>query len=305
MRIRKLLQIADLTLTIESDGLPWAYDLEDPHQHFLVKDGPEDVLVKVHWHQFKEQFGSEEIFSLSDPPGRVPPNCRLWRDKNGAWVFEVNTGGFSNGAQLYGKRVVVFSPDFRRGDLYIELARDDQSVYPDPLRMPLERILFVSLMAQHDGMLLHAQGIVRNGKGYVFTGQSGAGKSTLARLWAASGEATVLGEETLILRRRGNEYWVYGTPWIGEEGHSSPQGAPLSGVYFIHHDMKNSTNRLTASRALEKLLTRSYLVAYEPLAARKGLDLGIDLVSVVPMYDFGFLPDLSAVSFILAEDDHG
>ena len=305
MHTKRLLRIADLTLAIENHGLPWAYDLEDPHRHFLVEDGPEDVLVQVHWHPFEGDLGSEEIFSLSNPPGRVPPNCRLWRDKHGSWAFEVNAGGFSEGVRLYDKRVVVFSPDFRRGDLYIELARDDLPSYPDPLRMPLERILFVSLMAQRGGMLLHAQGIVRNGRGYVFSGPSGAGKSTLARLWVASGEATVLSEETLILRRRGSAYWVYGTPWIGEVGHCSPEGAPLAGVYFIHHAGENLANRLRAGRALEKLLARSYLVAYEPFAARKGLDLGVDLVGAVPMYDFGFLPDQSAVQVILAEQDHG
>jgi hypothetical protein len=296
--MKRSLRIADLVLAIESDDLAWAFEPDAPQRLFDVDQQAGDVQVDVHWHPLGQQDFGDEIFSLSNDPATDPPDCRLFCNEEGLWTFEVHSGGYLDGTKLFLERVAVFQPGFRRGDLYIKLARRDLDVYPNPLRPPLDRVLFVNLMAQHEGMLLHSCGVVVDGRGYVFVGASGAGKSTMAGLWAEYDDVTVLGEECLILRRKGTDFWVYGTPWIGESWRCSPLGAPIAGIYFIRHARRNVVTPLPAERAMEQLLSRSYLTSYEPSSANKGLDLGLDLSTRVPVYDFGFLPDKSAVRLI-------
>lgn len=147
-------------------------------------------------------------------------------------------------------------------------------------------------------MLIHGCGVIHEGHGLIFVGPSGAGKTTLARLWSQFDNAVVLGEECLALRTRDSRFWVFGTPWIGESQACSPLGAPVAGIYLIRHAQRNSLEPLAAERAAEKLLSRSFLASYDAEAAYRGLDFCLDLVGKVPVYDYGFVPDESAVRFL-------
>lgn len=292
--MRRLLQIADLFLAIESDGLPWDFT-GTPHQRFEVGQGDADARTKVHWHSVPRQKLGEEIWTITNVSSELPPTCRLYRDREGLWSIHVH----DLPSTPFRQRVAVFGPDFAEGDLYVELREPKP---PSPLRYPacppLDRAWFVHLLAQGGGILLHACGVVHEGSGYLFAGRSGAGKTTLARLWLADPNATVLGEESLALRRKGSQFWMYGTPWIGESGAFSPAGAPLRGIYFISHASDHFLQPLPMERAVERLLAHSFLPTYDPAVASRGLDFCLDLVQEVPAYLFGFRPDASAVQFM-------
>ena len=63
----------------------------------------------------------------------------------------------------------------------------------------LLRVLLSWKLLEHQGFLLHAATVIRNGKAYIFTGRSGAGKSTVATL---SPQGSVLTDEISLLRRK-------------------------------------------------------------------------------------------------------
>ena len=118
------------------------------------------------------------------------------------WSLEANASAYP----VFQRRIAVFERDFRRGKVYVELTRRDLAAYPYPLSAPLDRVLFVNIVTHGLGLMLHACGIVQNGKGYIFAGPSNAGKSTLSRLWAKASEATILGDECLVLRKEGSQF---------------------------------------------------------------------------------------------------
>jgi hypothetical protein len=194
--------------------------------------------------------------------------------------------------------VAVFQPDFRQGDVYVELAERDLAIYPYPLTAPLDRVLFVNIITHGLGLMLHACGVVVDGKGYVFAGPSNAGKTTLARLWHAFSDATVLGDECLILRRKDDQFWVYGTPWVGEAGLFSPRGVPVEQIFFIEHGQQNLVSPISAGSAAKKLLAQSILTPYDAFAVEFGLDFCLDFVAAVPAYVLGFVPDQSAIRLL-------
>lgn len=292
--MRRQLQVAGVALSIDSDDLPWDFEPDSSYRLFRVEAPDVEVLVDVHWHHPGIGDLGEVVFSARDVPGRFPPNWRLYRSNRGMWSLEVNAAAYP----VFRRRVAVFEPDFRRGNVYVELTRRDLAAYPYPLSAPLDRVLFVHIVTHGLGLMLHACGIVHDGKGYIFAGPSNAGKTTLCRLWAKTGEVTVLGDECLILRRQGSQFWVYGTPWVGEAGLSSPMGAPVEGAIFIRHSQQNSLDPTSPNRAAEQLLSQSILTPYDPIAVQSGLDLCLDFVAQTPAYDFGFVPDESAVRLI-------
>ena len=292
--MRKRLQVAGVALSIYSDDLRWNFESDSNYRSFRVGAPDVDIQVNVHWHHPAARDLGEAVFAARDVPGRFPPNWCLYRNDAGMWSLQVNAAAYP----VFRRRLAVFEPDFRRGNVYVELTRRDLNAYPYPLSAPLDRVLFVNIVAQGLGLMLHACGIVRNGKGYIFAGPSNAGKTTLSRLWANASEATILGDECLILRKQGGHFWIHGTPWVGEAHLFSPLGAPVEGVFFIRHCQYNSLEPIPPNRAAELLLSQSILTPYDPIAVGSGLDLCLDFVSQIPAYDFGFVPDQSAVALI-------
>jgi hypothetical protein len=294
--VRKQVQIAGVTLSIESGDRQWRFDADSPYLPFEVSGHQADVEVNVHWHAPEIESLGQLLFSARDVPEPFPPDWHLHRNGRGLYVLQVNAAAH----RVIRQRLGVFQPDFRRGDVYVDLLNEDLPLRPYPLCAPLDRVLFVNIVGHGLGIMLHACGIALDGKGYVFAGPSDAGKTTLSRLWAEYSHATVLGDECLILRQHQGQFWVYGTPWVGEAGLFSLLGVPVEGLFFLHHAGQNLLSSTPLGRAAEQLLAQSILTPYDRNAVEYGLDFCLSLVSEVPARDFGFLPDESAVDFMEA-----
>lgn len=292
--MRKLVRIAGVTLSIQSSDRSWGFDADSTYRPFEVSEGYPDVEVTVHWHRAELEHLGTLLFSARDMPHPFPPNWRLYRNGRGQYILQVNASAHA----VIRQRVGVFRSDFRQGEIYVDLVDESISLCPYPLSAPLDRVLFVNITAQGLGVMLHACGVARDGKGYLFAGPSDAGKTTLSRLWARFSDATILGDECLILRRNEDRFWVYGTPWVGEAGLYSPQGVPVEGLFFLHHASQNVLARTRLERAAEQLLAQSILTPYDAAAVEYGLDFCLSLVSEIPAHNFGFVPDESAVQFM-------
>jgi hypothetical protein len=295
--VRKQLQIAGVTLSVNSKDLKWQLEDDSHYSPFVVAGQDTDIVVDVRWHPLGVRDLGMEVFSARDNPGRFPPNWRLYHTAHGLWHLQVNASAYP----VFVERMAVFESHFRQGTVYVELAHRELAVYPFPLSAPLDRVLFVNIVTHGLGVMLHACGVVLDGKGYLFAGPSNAGKTTLARLWAEFGDATVLGDECLILRRKGDRFWVYGTPWVGEAGLFSPEGVPVEGIFHIRHAAGNTLARTPIKQAVEQLLGQTILTPYDPFAVEYGLDFCLDFVHEVPAHDLGFVPDESAVEMIRGE----
>jgi hypothetical protein len=173
-----------------------------------------------------------------------------------------------------------------------------QKMQSNPVRYPLDQILLMYFLSGRSGALVHAAGAVIDGCGYIFAGKSGAGKSTIARLFESRGGIGLLSDDRIIIRKTGDEFMVYGTPWPGEAGIAVNCCAPLSGIFFLDHRPFNEILRIGRGEALERLLPVTSIPWYDRRALSGVLSFCGELISHNPAYELGFKPDADAIDCI-------
>src|SRR5213594_550932 len=102
------------------------------------------------------------------------------------------------------------------------------------------RVLTASCILDRGGFLLHAAGIVRNGRAYVFFGPSGSGKTTVTFL---SPEDTILSDDLTLVVERDGRYEAAGIPF-GLAHHRVPDTRESFPI--------DSLNRLVKSHAVDR-----------------------------------------------------
>ncbi len=183
---------------------------------------------------------------------------------------------------------------------------------PERAGSALDRLLTYLCMQmaprEHSGLLLHAAGIVRDGRGYVFTGPSGAGKTTVSRL--AAGRAEVLSDENVILRVGAAGAELCSTPFWG---HSTPpelihrvnRRAPLAAIYLLAHAPVFRLAPLTAGQAIMALLSTEKIATERTESAAAWLAVAERLAAQVPISRLDFRPTSELWGFLDASPRPG
>lgn len=169
-------------------------------------------------------------------------------------------------------------------------SRKGKPTVSNPIRYPLDQLLLMYVLAQHEGAILHAAGIAMNKKGYIFPGRSGAGKSTLTRQFFSKKRGEALSDDRIVVRSIDHKLRVFGTPWPGEACIAQNKYAPLSALFFICHGNGNRIRDLSREKAFERLLPVTSIPWYDRDITEKLLLFCEDMVSRVPAYELCFKP---------------
>jgi hypothetical protein len=162
-----------------------------------------------------------------------------------------------------------------------------------------DQFLVINLLSHKRGFLLHSSAVNWNGRGICFAGVSGTGKSTLLDLFKDElAREDLLNDDRVALRELRGSWRVFGTPWYGESRVSSPESAPLRAIFFIRHAPKNSVRRLAAPEILPHLMVLGLLPLWDREAVERVTTVFEKLISDIPCFDLGFVPDKKAVELI-------
>ena len=285
--------IAGLIIEFVADG---DLNMEVPefYREFIINDGTPDLSLKVHY----------------DLPPQLDLETRSFNEgvsydfhrSDGKLVINVTSPYY--GYIPY--RRMIIDADFKHGDLYFrplfsESGNPIPIIEEDKLRIqPLEifdRILFILLLNRKHGVMMHGCGVVVNGEGILFTGISGSGKSTMANLWKKRENATIIGDESIIVRQIDGHFWMYGTPWYSSAKIASPLGAPLKRVLSIKHSAENYIMPLKGSDAVATLMAQSFSDYWEHSSLMYILGLLNDIIEHLPCHELGFVPNESVLEY--------
>jgi hypothetical protein len=182
-------------------------------------------------------------------------------------------------------RLARVDQQFKTGELFVDLAATKHPVYPPGT---LEIRLFSVWLAQFGDLILHASGAIKDGRGYCFLGEAGAGKSTLARALAKDPQATILGEDTLILRYLDGQFWLFGTPWHLDPDFCSPMGATLEKLFFLDRSKPNGINLAPPIDGISQVLKTAVIPYYHPVWLARIMENLVLLSGLVPFFEFSY-----------------
>lgn len=215
------------------------------------------------------------VFDVEVHPDHLLPEedeeneLRVWRE-GGRWRLE--RGDFH--ADL--------DPAARRGRIL-------QAVSPYAIDSVL-RIVHTLIQATEGGFLLHGASAIRNGRAFLFSGVSGAGKTTISRL--APPDATLLTDEISYVRRDGDRYAAFGTPFAGELARPGENAmAPIEHLYFLAKGPDNRIDPVEPADALRMLLRNILFFADDADLVQMVFRSATEFLATVPASRLTFYPD--------------
>jgi len=271
--------IGGITLRVVFD-LPIREDTFLPKFDGFRVAGPGSDPVRI-----RHSFGLPDLEGkdLGEEVYRRPP-WAIHRARGG-WVY-LGISPDPGDASLH--KVAVFSDDYTRGRIYHP---DAETFHKGGLAsltlLPTDQILLAPLLADRQGMILHAAGVILEGQGLLFVGPSGAGKSTVASLLRA--DAEVLCDDRMIVRRKDGAFRVFGTWSHGDLPDVSPSSAPLRAVLFLEKAGENRLVPLDPGPEIVRRLLSVVIRGHETRAWwEKTLGLAERLGREVPFFSLEF-----------------
>lgn len=251
-------------------------------QVFERKHGKADIKIRITWEWEKarhpkspavgddliqEYYREEDWCFCEAKGGKAPITCTCYKEDLSQMVCAVNE-----------------SPFLQPPDTFDKIIR----------LLPMREIF-----QYFHTIFLHASQVVLDGTGIVFSASAGIGKSTQARLWGNyKGAETVCSDRTL-LQKKGDEWRTYGYPMDGSEPIGNPDVHKLGCIVLLHQSKENSVKRLKAVQAVALLIEQTIIDCWDEKAVMKEMELLLELIEQVPVYQLQCTPDKRAVDALM------
>lgn len=252
------INIADIPVALEIADTAKRADVRERYAEFLAGDGEPQATIRV-------EVNAEACFIPMRP---------------GPWIIEVSC---DRGRLNYRSHLDAGWIDFERGAGFLEI--DPKADVENFLR-----VLYANLCLRASGLLLHAAGVVRGGKGFVFFGPSGSGKTTVARL---SPGDTVLSDDLIVLKMHAGTVRVYGVPFRGDfpEAPRVNVSAALCGLFALIKAPEHVVAPVERPEAIARLLSCVPFVMVDAESTERAMGVCAQIADRVPVRALRFRPD--------------
>jgi len=258
-------EVAQHSLVIEIGGMPVRVNTNDPG--FL------DLLQNRYSGFVNDSKEAEIEFDVE----LAPPNPA---DRDADVEVKYRFGRWS---LTRGDFRAEWEPSARRGWIR-------QSANPYSIDAVL-RIVHTLVLARQGGFLMHSASAIRNGKAFLFAGVSEAGKTTISRL--APPDVTLLTDEISYVRRQGDGYVAFGTPFTGELAKVGENvSAPVRQLYLLAKGRENRIDPVAPGEATRSLLANLLFFAKDEALVQATFHSAFEFVNRVPVSRLTFVPDV-------------
>lgn len=185
------------------------------------------------------------------------------------------------------------------GKMHWHLFADDAGSETNPLPYPLDGLILYFLTSLAGDIMIHGSGVIRDGKGWVFTGKSGSGKTTMTKIFDRSGD-TVIHDDRLILVKEGAGWRMHSTPVYRND---EPRSAEVNHLWVISHGKSNISTPLSGAEAAGLIIANCIQQNWDRGASVRLMASVADLASSVKVSRLSFLPDSRIRDYLLARED--
>jgi hypothetical protein len=208
-------------------------------------------------------------------------------------LFLTKVGGGDGFSAADGLIKGKFSPRTGEGELIIQSILMEGSY----LRV-FEQILYQAYWSAVrfkglDSLLLHSSCMIRDGKGYVFTGKSGSGKSTVASMSAG---VKVLNDEISVIDLAPRPAMLHDAPFNGFFKTKEEGSGPIDGIFLLKQAAFHRVERTKSAESI-KTLAREIIppmgleTPQSPKVYWEMLDIASRVAEKADLYSLEFLPN--------------
>lgn len=277
--------LADILVDVVGEELSSAVAKVQGFEHFLCEKGDSDAQVVYKMAAEVEIPQTEKLLYECETP------------ENGTIYFYKIAGGYL--LKVVCEDSYVDGVSRREIVLWNLWGEREVYIYGSLFRLELKFALWIGfgLVAMRYGVgAVHSSCIVANGGGVLFLGESGTGKSTHTRLWRENIEgATLLNDDSPLVRVEDGEVYVYGSPWSGKTPCYRQERFPLVGCVRLSQAPYNKITSLSVIKsygALHPSFAPEF--AYSRELYDKIQDILNAIISVVPCWHLECLPNAEA-----------
>ena len=189
--------------------------------------------------------------------------------------------GFSN-ANRSGSSVRIEFAERYRGKISAKNALEESGIF--------------RMLAEHGGVVLHSSYVLtKQGEALLFSAPSGTGKSTQAELWRKFAGAKVINGDRALIKAQ-NGVTANGIFFSGTSGICENVTAPIRAIVLLRQSEKNEIRSVSGKEAFMRLLPQCSYYPDEEENLRLVTGILAEIISAVPIYDFGCVPEKSAVT---------
>ena len=189
--------------------------------------------------------------------------------------------GFSN-ANRSGSSVRIEFAESYRGKISAKNALEEAGIF--------------RMLAKRGGVVLHSSYVLtKQGEALLFSAPSGTGKSTQAELWRKFAGAKVINGDRALIKAQ-NGVTANGIFFSGTSGICENVTAPIRAIVLLRQSFANELKKVSGKEAFMRLLPQCSYYPKEEENLKLVTGILAEIISAVPIYDFGCVPEKSAVT---------
>lgn len=274
------LSIADITILLESDH-PLIKSKE--FEPFFIERTEADYCVKF-----------QEVKKLCDIPWNLLYDGGFYQigsDSEG----RIRKYFFNNPKEKICYAVSFFDQEENR--ITVEYLKKYEQ-YVSEVKNSFFHVGFEFLLVKKNRLCLHASCVDTSMGGILFSGTSGIGKSTQAELWCKYRGARQINGDRPVLSQEDHEWNAWGSPYAGSSKCHLNEKCNITAIILLKQENSCKIKRLTPAEAFRGIWEGLTIHNWDPGFVDGASGMVIDLVTKVPVFEYGCTPDEQAVNYL-------
>lgn len=265
----------DQRLTVSEEFLPFLTEWDDPD-------------FRAFFRQVNELPAIPETVVHEDDSYRVHPDGR------GGYLRSF----FDAPRDMTAYAVAAY--DYDKGEIQVDYlekgARCVSGMHNSFFHLGMESLLLAKAR-----LCLHASCVRTAMGGILFSGPSGIGKSTQSELWLQHRGASLINGDRPILSKDGAGWLAWGSPYAGSSRCHINESCRVAAVVMLRQEKTCFLRLLDQSEAFRAVWSGLTMNSWNEKMVERAVELTMELIRTVPVYELGCTPDARAVDFLERE----